>query len=200
MALNKCLKDLMKMKQTKSALRAFYLQKRRCLPEETHEKQSFAIANRCLELPIWEHQYFHLFLSIESKAEVDTSLVLTLLQGRDKEVVLPRLKGKTALEHILLTDSTRIVSNYWQIPEPVDGIVFDPKLLEVVFVPLLICDLKGHRVGYGQGYYDLFLSQCKPEVVKIGLSFFDPIEAITDIYEGDIALNYCVCPDKIYSF
>jgi len=190
----------MKMKQTKSALRAFYLQKRRCLPEETHEKQSFAIANRCLELPIWEHQYFHLFLSIESKAEVDTSLVLTLLQGRDKEVVLPRLKGKTALEHILLTDSTRIVSNYWQIPEPVDGIVFDPKLLEVVFVPLLICDLKGHRVGYGQGYYDLFLSQCKPEVVKIGLSFFDPIEAITDIYEGDIALNYCVCPDKIYSF
>jgi len=200
LALNKCLKDLMKMKQTKSALRAFYLQKRRCLPEETHEKQSFAIANRCLELPIWEHQYFHLFLSIESKAEVDTSLVLTLLQGRDKEVVLPRLKGKTALEHILLTDSTRIVSNYWQIPEPVDGIVFDPKLLEVVFVPLLICDLKGHRVGYGQGYYDLFLSQCKPEVVKIGLSFFDPIEAITDIYEGDIALNYCVCPDKIYSF
>ena len=190
----------MKMRQTKSALRAFYLKKRRDLLEETHEKQSFAIANRCLVLPIWEHQYFHLFLPIESKAEVDTSLVLTLLQGRDKEVVLPRLKGKTALEHILLNDSTRIVSNKWQIPEPVDGIVFDPKLLEVVFIPLLIFDLKGHRVGYGQGYYDRFLSQCKPEVVKIGLSFFDPIEAITDIYKGDIALNYCVCPDKIYSF
>ena len=190
----------MKMKQTKSVLRAFYLQKRMDLPEETHEKQSFAIANRCLELPIWEQQYFHQFLPIESKAEVDTSLVLTLLQGRDKEVVLPRLKGETALEHILLTENTRIVSNNWQIPEPVDGIVFDPKLLEVVFVPLLICDLKGHRVGYGHGYYDRFLSQCKPEVVKIGLSFFDPIEAITDICEGDIALDYCVCPDEIYSF
>ena len=190
----------MKMKQTKSALRAFYLQKRVDLPEETHEKHSFSIANRCLQLPIWEHQYFHLFLPIESKAEVDTSLVLTLLQGRDKEVVLPKLKGETELEHILLTDSARIVCNSWKIPEPSEGIVFDPKLLEVVFVPLLICDLKGHRVGYGQGYYDRFLSQCKPEVLKIGLSLFDPIEAITDIYEGDIALDYCVCPEKIYSF
>ena len=87
------------------------------------------------------------------------------------------------MEHILLTDSTRIVCNSWKIPEPSEGIVFDPKLLEVVFVPLLICDLKGQRVGYGQGYYDRFLSQCKPEVIKIGLSLFDPIEAITDIYE-----------------
>ena len=174
------------MKQTKSALRAFYLQKRRDLPEETHEKHSFAIANRCLQLPIWEHQYFHLFLPIESKAEVDTSL--------------PKLKGETELEHILLTDSTRIVCNSWKIPEPSEGIVFDPKLLEVVFVPLLIFDLKGQRVGYGQGYYDRFLSQCKPEVLKIGLSLFDPIEAITDIYEGDVALDYCVCPEKIYSF
>ena len=83
------------MKQTKSALRAFYLHKKSGLPEETHEKHSFSIANRCLQLPIWEHQYFHLFLPIESKkAEVDTSLVLTLLQGRDKEVIYPSLREK----------------------------------------------------------------------------------------------------------
>jgi 5-formyltetrahydrofolate cyclo-ligase len=200
LALNKGQKDLMNMEPTKTALRAFYLKKRKELSKETHEQQSFAVANQCLQLPIWDYRYFHLFLPIESKAEMDTSLVLTLLQGRDKEVVLPKLEGPRDLKHILLTDSTRIVNNSWQIPEPSEGIFFDPLLLDVVFVPLLICDLKGHRVGYGKGYYDRFLSQCKPEVLKIGLSFFNPIPAIADSYSGDIPLDYCVCPDKIYRF
>ena len=188
------------MDHSKEALRVYFSKKRGALSPEIQDSYSLDIANLCLKLPIWELEYFHLFLPVVSKAEVDTSLVLTILQGRDKEVVLPKLKGETGLEHILLTDSTRIVCNRWKIPEPSEGIVFDPKLLEVVFVPLLICDLKGQRVGYGQGYYDRFLSQCKPEVLKIGLSLFDPIEAITDIYEGDVALDYCVCPEKIYSF
>jgi 5-formyltetrahydrofolate cyclo-ligase len=185
---------------TKKALRTSYLLQRKALAPRDHEELSFAIANQCLQLPIWERDYFHLFLPIESKAEMDSTLVLTLLQGRDKQVVVPKIKGPFDLEHLLLTDSTRIVKNEWQIPEPTDGIVFDPKLLEVVFVPLLIFDSKGHRVGYGKGFYDRFLSQCKTDVIKIGLSFFDPVEAIEDINENDIPLNFCVCPDKIHVF
>lgn len=190
----------MKMEQTKLALREFYLQKRQALSEKVHEEVSFIIANQCLKLPIWEHKYFHLFLPIKPKAELDTTLLLTVLQGRDKDVVLPRLKGKTGLEHVLLTDNTQIETNQWQIPEPKDGILFDPKQLDVVFIPLLVCDLKGQRVGYGKGFYDRFLSECKPEVLKIGLSFFEPIQIIEDTYEGDIPLDYCVCPERIHKF
>lgn len=190
----------MGIKQTKSKLREFYLKKRKALPQKVQEELSFAIANKCLQLPIWEFQYFHLFLPILHKAEIDSTLLLTLLQGRDKEVVLPRMNGKSDLEHILHTDSTRIKNNAWQIPEPKEGILFDPKQLDVIFIPLLICDLKGQRVGYGNGFYDRFLIKCKSKVLKIGLSFFDPIETIEDVYEEDIPLDYCVCPDKIHTF
>ena len=190
----------MKMKQTKSALRAFYLQKRRDLPEETHEKHSFAIANRCLQLPIWEHQYFHLFLPISSKSEVDTTLMLTLLQGRDKQIILPKVAGDNVLEHILLTDSTKITNNSWGIPEPQEGIKIDPLQLDVVFIPLLAFDKSGNRVGYGKGFYDAFLRKCKKEVIKIGLTFFDPVEQIEGTRVEDIPLDYCVSPREIHSF
>jgi 5-formyltetrahydrofolate cyclo-ligase len=102
--------------------------------------------------------------------------------------------------HFLLTDNTRIKKNEYNIPEPVDGLEVPATKIDVVFVPLLAFDKKGHRVGYGKGFYDKFLSECKPETIKIGLSFFEPEELISDVFEGDILLNYGVTPNTIYSF
>ena len=75
-----------------------------------------------------------------------------------------------------------------------------PKCCFVVFIPLLAFDQKGNRVGYGKGFYDKFLEQCKPKTVKIGLSFFSTEEEISDIYKNDISLDYCVTPQTIYKF
>lgn len=188
------------MKNTKSALRTRYLQKRQALAATAHEEMSFSIANLCLKLPIWEYQYYHLYLPLKEKAEIDTSLILTLLQGRDKAVIIPKIKSHNTLEHILLTDQTKIHLNTWKIPEPESGLILKPSQLEVVFIPLLAFDLKGNRVGYGKGYYDRFLSECKPTTVKIGLSFFEPVACIEDLNPKDISLDYCVSPERIYSF
>ena len=87
-----------------------------------------------------------------------------------------------------------------QIPEPKEGIIFNPKQLDVVFIPLLIFDLKGYRVGYGKGFYDRFLSECKSEVLKVGLSFFDPVDKIIDIRSEDIKMDFCVNSEGIKKF
>ena len=99
-----------------------------------------------------------------------------------------------------MTDGTKIIENRWGISEPESGIKIAPELLEVVFVPLLSYDKKGNRVGYGKGFYDTFLKNCKRDVVKIGLSFFDPVDHIKGIREEDVQLDYCVTPRKIQSF
>jgi 5-formyltetrahydrofolate cyclo-ligase len=70
----------------------------------------------------------------------------------------------------------------------------------VVFVPLLAYDKSGQRVGYGKGFYDTFLQQCKPNTVKIGLSFFAPEENIEDVSANDVALDYVVTPEGIVRF
>jgi 5-formyltetrahydrofolate cyclo-ligase len=65
----------------------------------------------------------------------------------------------------------------------------------------LTLDKRGHRVGYGKGYYDRFLSKCSPRCRFIGLSHFDNLEGIiSDITSSDIKLNGCVTPNKVYRF
>ena len=73
-------------------------------------------------------------------------------------------------------------------------------MIDVVFVPLLAYDKQGNRVGYGKGFYDKFLSECKSNVVKIGLSFFDPEEFIEDVFENDVKLNICITSLEVYNF
>jgi 5-formyltetrahydrofolate cyclo-ligase len=145
--------------------------------------------------------YFHIFLPIEEQKEVDTELILHLLSGKDKEILISKSNFETReMTHFLLTDNTRIAKNKYNIPEPIDGIEVPSKKIDVVFVPLLAYDKKGNRVGYGKGFYDTFLSECKPDVIKIGLSFFEPEELISDIFEGDVKLDYCVSPTTVHVF
>ena len=120
---------------TKLALRRSFLKKRHALSDQEHEDMSFAIANNCLKLPIWHLDYYHLYLPIRAKAEIDTTLILTLLQGKDKQVILPRIKG-SELEHILLTDITKLKTNTLGIAEPEKGIkihiVSDHQIIKLI--------------------------------------------------------------------
>ena len=185
----------------KKQLRIKYKKLREVLTPDDIEEGSMEIANNLLGLPIWGYSYYHLFLSISEKMEVDTQAILHILQGKDKNVVLSKANFKSGeLNNYLLTDATVIKVNDWGIPEPVEGIEISTDKIEVVFIPLLVFDEKGNRIGYGKGFYDRFLSQCSPDVVKIGLSFFDAEKEISDISPLDVPLDYCVTPEKIYDF
>ncbi len=185
----------------KTELRQKYKALRSSLSENEVEEMSLAVANKILALPLWENTYFHIFLPITEQKEVNTEFILHLLSGKDKDIIVSKADFDTRnMTHFLLTDNTKIKKNQYNIPEPVDGIEVPSHKIDVVFVPLLAFDKKGHRVGYGKGFYDKFLSECKPNVLKIGLSVFAPEELITDVFEGDIQLDYCVTPKTIYKF
>lgn len=185
----------------KKDLRKKYKELRSKLTPEDLEDKSMAIANRLLQLDVWELTYFHLFLTIEEQKEVDTEFILQILAGKDKEIVVAKSNFATReMTHYLLTDNTKFRKNEYNIYEPVDGIEVPVSKIDVVFVPLLAYDTKGNRVGYGKGFYDNFLSKCRTDVVKIGLSFFEPETLIEDVLETDIRLDYCVTPMIVYDF
>ncbi len=184
----------------KKELRLNYLQFRNELSSETISNYSLEIANRVLELPVWTFNFYHLFLSMSEKNEIDTGFILSVLQGKDKNIVLPKVLDDTNLIHFLLTDNTIIRKNKWNIPEPVDGLEVPPLKIDVVFIPLLAFDKFGYRVGYGKGFYDKFLKECREDVIKIGLSLFKPVDKISDTQNHDIRMDYCVTPEKVYVF
>jgi 5-formyltetrahydrofolate cyclo-ligase len=185
----------------KKELRSKYKTYRKFLSEKDIDEMSLAIANKVLTLPIWEKTYFHLFLPIEEQKEVNTEFILHLLSGKDKEICISKSDFESRkMAHYLLTDNTKIQKNDYNIPEPVDGLQVPVNKLEVVFVPLLAFDKNGNRVGYGKGFYDKFLSECNSDTIKIGLSFFEPEELISDVFEGDVKLDYCVTPKSVFEF
>ncbi|NNM17799.1 MAG: 5-formyltetrahydrofolate cyclo-ligase [Croceitalea sp.] len=184
----------------KSELRLAYLEKRTLLSSENIDNLSLKIANALLGMPIWHYSYYHIFLSIAKNKEVDINAVMAILHGKDKHIVVPKVTSKNRLNHFLLTDATVLMPNTLNIPEPVEGIEIPEIKIDVVFVPLLAFDKLGNRVGYGKGFYDCFLQKCTPETIKIGLSFFEPVDKIEDTHEGDVKLDYCVNPDRVYQF
>ena len=185
----------------KKELRAKYKALRQELSLDDIEDKSLAIANKMLQLDIWEKTYFHLFLTIEEQKEVETEFILQILSGYDKEIVVAKSNFETLeMTNYLLTDNTKFQKNEYNIYEPVDGIEVPNAKIEVIFVPLLAYDKLGNRVGYGKGFYDIFLSKCNEDVIKIGLSFFEPEEIIEDVSPTDIRLDYCVTPKTIHLF
>jgi len=185
----------------KKDLRLHYKNLRQALSLDEIEDKSLAIANNLLKMDIWDNIYFHLFLTMEEQREVHTEFILNILAGKDKEVIVSRSDFEThTMIHFLLTDNTRLMKNQFGIPEPVDGIEVPSNKIDVVFVPLLAFDNNGQRVGYGKGFYDRFLNECKQDVVTIGLSFFEAEEEAIEANTTDVPMDYCVTPLKVYSF
>ena len=184
----------------KLTLRKKYKKLREALSEDTIEEMSLQIANQALKLPIWGKTYYHIFLPISEKKEVNTEYLMHVLQGKDKSIVVSKADFSTGeMIHFLLQENTVLKKSEYGIPEPVSGIEISPETIEVVFVPLLAYGQNGHRVGYGKGFYDRFLEKCKPNTSFVGLSFFEPEPEIV-FDANDVPLDFCVTPKSIFNF
>ncbi|MGB2116727.1 MAG: 5-formyltetrahydrofolate cyclo-ligase [Flavobacteriaceae bacterium] len=185
----------------KSKFRKKYNSKRNELSDDEIESKSLSIANQCLKLDIWNFDIYHIFMPIKSKKEVNTEYLLHILQGKDKNIAVPKSDFDTLkMNNILLTDNTTFEINPYGIPEPVNGISLESSQIQVVFVPLLAFDQLGNRIGYGKGFYDRFFKACNAKTIKVGLSFFKAESDNLPHNSCDIPLDYCVTPDEVYAF
>lgn len=186
---------------TKSELRHKYKALRQNLSLSRIEDYSIDIANQLLQLDIWSKSFYHIFLTIEEQREINTEYILNILAGKDKNIIVSKSNFEDfSMMHYLLTDSTKLKKNSYNIPEPISGIPIVSEQIDVVFIPLLAFDANGNRVGYGKGFYDRFLNNCKSDIIKIGLSFFEAEKEIHCVNNYDIKLSFCVTPNTIYKF
>lgn len=183
----------------KSELRKFYLSKRNEFSLEEIEQMSHSILENLKKMPIWDNQNFHIFKSIPNKNEVQTSEILDYLFEENKTILVPKVM-ENQLISCQLNECTEWTKGKFNVPEPLHCHEFPDNKIDVVFVPMLICDKQGNRIGYGGGFYDRFLANCSASTLKIGLNFFSPISETIDKESFDIPLDYCVTPTEIVSF
>lgn len=187
---------------TKSALRKIYKQKRLDL--------SHAVKDRLEDLMLIQFQGLHLdipdtimtYAPIEAMNEYDPVLIeeYCFFKNPAATLIYPVVdKENNNLKAIAVKEDTFFELNEYDIEEPMNGKETSPEAVELMIVPLLTFDSKGYRVGYGKGYYDKFITQCRPGIIKIGFSFFDA-DIIDDINSFDKKLDFCITPERVFQF
>jgi 5-formyltetrahydrofolate cyclo-ligase len=186
----------------KNFLRTKYKNKRLELNEEVIKTSSEEILLKLTDFILSnEFQHVHVFLSSQRHKEIATKDFIEVMwqNGVNVYTSISNMQ-ESSLTHFRIFPETKSCINKWGIPEPIDAEQVDEKTFDVVVTPLLIFDQNGYRVGYGKGFYDRFFALCQPEVVKIGVSLFEPVEHIEDIDEFDFPLDFCITPDQFYAF
>jgi 5-formyltetrahydrofolate cyclo-ligase len=185
----------------KADLRHVYRKKRAAIDPQTRAFNDQSILNQFTGLNLPAVRYLHRYLPVISQHEIPNEELVNYLEELNPALiqVVPYMSGDDMLSSVYPKNSS-LKKNKWGIDEPVQIIPLDNLQIDCVIVPLLAFDLSGNRVGYGKGCYDRFLSACRPDVLKIGISYFAPVECITDTDEFDIPLNLCITPEKLYEF
>lgn len=186
---------------TKSEIRKHYKAKRSQLSPYELAKISAQVQALVLNSIRFSAKYVSIFLPIEQQKEISTYGLLEdiLLKGGH-----PILSKANFTDHSLTLyhyeHPSQLEISAYGIPEPKDGRTILASKLDYVIVPLLALNSDGHRVGYGKGFYDRLLKQCKPDCIFIGLSLFDEFVDISDLHQDDIPLHLCFTPSAMYDF
>lgn len=184
---------------TKSELRKIYLVRNRQISAAERAAASNAVAeNFFASFDLASVAVLHCFIPIEKFNEIDTTPIFHRIWKEFQQIVTvaPRVDFQSnEMESLRYTAETELMENAWQIREPAHDEYIETSEIDMVLVPGLAFDLIGHRVGYGKGFYDRFLANCRPSCIKVGLSYFPPVESISDAWQGDIRLDRCVTPE-----
>jgi 5-formyltetrahydrofolate cyclo-ligase len=187
----------------KNTVRKEFLQRRLSISKEDLQQKTVSIAANFRKLVLPPITYVLSYNPMLNRHEFDVSVCEDILKEQNliMRVAWPKIHVDLLdMEAVLVDKDGLFIKNRFNILEPIGGVIISPRQLDIIFVPLVAFDERGYRVGYGKGYYDRYLAQCRPETIKIGFSFFDAVEYIEDIDEFDVPLNFCITPHRIYEF
>ncbi|HLT82229.1 MAG TPA: 5-formyltetrahydrofolate cyclo-ligase [Cyclobacteriaceae bacterium] len=188
---------------TKSELRKKYLSQRTMLTDDAYRTACDAITAHFFHaVDLTDVRVVHSYLPIERSKEPDTWLIINLLQERFPEIRIsvPKINSDGTMTSYYFEGTHQLKESPFGIPEPTYGDVTAPEDIDILIVPLLVFDQNGYRVGYGKGFYDRFLLQCKETSQRAGLSLFPPEVQIDDIAEFDQRMDLVITPEQVYRF
>ena len=183
----------------KQDLRKKYLEKRKTLSTDEVLLLSEKIyKNFILQFNVIENQDVHIFLPIEKFNEIETKFFLEYFWSKNVNVFVPKIHQNKIIS-VRFSPETTLKENSWGILEPISN-ENECSGFDFVITPLLYCDKKGNRIGYGKGFYDEFFKTINADAKKIGVNFFPPIDFIDDVSGFDVKLDYLVTPEETLSF
>jgi len=136
--------------------------------------------------------------------EFDPYPILEELHKRGFTCALPLIKeGTKQLSFGAWDTRSDLRVGAFDIMEPVVDSEAELVLPDIVIVPLLAFDRKGHRLGYGGGYYDTTLAYLRShkEVTAVGLAYAQQACLFNlPAEEHDQSLDWVITPQEAHNF
>ncbi len=142
------------------------------------------------------------FQPIVERNEVQMEAIHQTLWKLGHQLCFPRVEGENSMQAYLMHIEDTCILSAWGIPEPKPETrkKIQAKDIDLILIPLLAFDAHGNRVGYGKGFYDRFLMDCRPNALKIGLCLDEAVQRIDDVEPHYIPLDLCISPIGIQLF
>jgi 5-formyltetrahydrofolate cyclo-ligase len=152
----------------KETLRQRMREARRALDVEVAAVASDAVCRRLAASPTLARAHtVALYAAIER--EIDLAPLARTLLARGVRVVYPRVARPRLTFHVV-TSLDELSPDRWGIPTPsATAPTVGSDELDALLVPALAFDRRGHRLGYGRGYYDGELAAA-PRALRIGIA------------------------------
>lgn len=125
--------------------------------------------------------------------ELSTHAFLSKWKGK-KEFFLPRVNGVNL--DILPFEESRLELGAFHIEEPMGTDTTSADEIELIVVPGVAYDRRGHRLGRGKGFYDRLLSETK--ATKIGIAYEFQIVDDIPVEPHDINMDIVIAPGRCY--
>ncbi len=140
----------------KQELRRTIRQRKRAMSEAEIEERSSKLAKLFAASEAYRNaKTIYGYLPYNQEVRTVPMLEQALRDG--KRVAVPKVYGDE-MKFLYMEDLTQVEKGYAGIPEPIaDGPIADDETA-LVLMPGLAFDPQGHRIGYGGGFYDKFLS------------------------------------------
>ena len=187
----------MNPQKKKKQLRNDLLERRKAISEPEYYGASADIIERLKEqVEYVEARTIHSYVSMNKRREVETRELIKEMLSKGTEVVvsISDLEEGT-LTHVQLTSYQDLEKNKWGVLEPTGGQEVSPESLQLVIVPMVAADEHCNRIGYGEGFYDRFLS--KVHCPKIGLIFEQNVVEQLPTEDFDIALDKVITEERV---
>ena len=150
------------IRKEKDEIRAVYAEKRAAMEAAEKKRRDEAICRAALNLVSFRYaEYVLLYAATEN--EIDIRAVAEEALARGKKIAYPRCDKEThTMQYHIVTSISELYPDAYGIAEPPpENPVYDPARdlgSAVCFVPGLVYDKAGFRLGYGKGFYDRYLA------------------------------------------
>jgi len=186
---------------TKKELRKQYKERRNALSQKDFDRRKEEVFERLKNFILMgDFKNVHSFIGIERLREIPIEQLFGFFEDTGLQIAVSKSNFEdSSMCHFWKDDTLILEESSWGILEPQSGLEAGVEELDLVLVPLLAYDKNKQRLGYGKGFYDRFLAQCRPDCISLGLSLFEPENELPELNSYDRALDLIISPSGLLS-